>query len=124
MRARRRSERGSVLAQVLMLAVVASLMCASILRARFQPALTTARVVDRLADDLAAQGAINRVNEVWVRNGACSSDGILGVSCSATVGGGPCGCSCLALPFATGGPVVSVVSTGNGGACTLAAARQ
>jgi hypothetical protein len=119
-----KGERGSVLAQVLMLAVVASLMCATILRARFQPALATARVVDRVSDDLAAQGAINRINEVWVRTGPCSSDGVLGVSCSATVGGGPCGCSCLALPFATGGPVVSVVSTGSGAACTLAAARQ
>lgn len=111
-----------MLAQVLVLAVVASLLCAALLRARLQPALNTARVRDRVADDLAAQGAVNRVVEVWSRAGACGSDGALGVQCA----GSGCGCTCVVLPFARGGYAVQVTSlpAGPGQSCALQATRM
>ncbi len=116
-----RGERGAVLAQVLMLAVVASLLCASILRARLQPALTTSRVVARVSDDLAAQGAVNRITEVWVRRGTCQTDATNGVYCNRPVSAGPCDCTCAVDPFSGKTPVVTVVSTPFGRACSLAA---
>lgn len=116
-----RGERGAVLAQVLVLAVVACLLCASLLRARMQPALDVARVRDRLADDLAAQGAINRVEEVWTRVGVCASDGLAGVECFGS--GAACDCACNVRPFANGAPAARVVSAPLGGSCSLTATR-
>lgn len=112
-----RGERGAVLAQVLMMAVVASVLCAGILRARMQPALTTERVRARVADDLSAQGALNRVTEVWVRKGVCGSDAAAGVAC---VGLG-CRCSCLVRPFTDSARAVTVTARASGRACALSA---
>lgn len=115
-----RAERGSILAQVLITSAVASLMCAAILRARLQPALTTAGAVDRVRDDLAAQGAVNRVTEVWSRLGACSSDLDSGVRC----GGAGCICSCVLEPAQPEAAATTVTSVESGGACRLSAVRQ
>jgi len=117
-----RGERGSILAQVLITTAIASLMCASILRSRLQPALVTAGAVDRVRDDLAAQAAVNRVTETWTRLGACASDLSAGVRC----GGAGCDCSCElspAQPDAAGASVTST-SSSSGGACLLKAVRQ
>jgi hypothetical protein len=115
-----RSERGSILAQVLVTTVVASLLCASILRARLQPALTTAGAVDRVRDDLGAQAAVNRVTEVWTRMGVCRTDGGAGVRCS----GSGCDCSCVLDSAEAGVPAAIVTSVPAGGACRLTATRQ
>lgn len=112
-----RSERGAVLAQVLIFAVTAGLLCASILSARLQPALLSARGSDRVRDDLAAQGAVNRVTGVWTRLGVCASDTSAGVSC----GGSGCECNC---GVTVAGETTIVTSTTAGGACALTAARQ
>jgi hypothetical protein len=112
------NERGSVLAQVLVFSAVAGLMCATILHARLQPALSSARAVDRVRGDLAAQATVNRVTAVWSRLGSCSSDSREGVSC---VGQG-CDCRCA---VSTGGLVIGeLVSAAQGGACRLDAAER
>ncbi|MBI3564817.1 MAG: hypothetical protein HY079_06445 [Elusimicrobia bacterium] len=112
-----RGERGAVLAQVLIMSVVAGLLCAAILRARLQPALTTARLQSRVADDLAASGAVNRVVEVWARKGVCGSDGDAGVACA----GLGCRCECVVRPFAESGRSVRVAAAASGRACALSA---
>jgi len=117
-----RSERGSVLLQVLVLAVVASVMCATILRASFQPALTAAAGVQRISSGLGAQAGVNRVNEVWARLGACESDLTAGVRCTTLIPGSVCSCSCSVSPTASGGPAATVTSFPSGGACALTAA--
>lgn len=113
------NKRGSVLLEVLMMSVVASIMCAAILRSRLQPALTAASGVERVSSGLAAQAAINRVSEVWGRLGVCSSDVNAAVYCS----GIGCGCSCLVSPAAPGSKAI-VKSSPSGGACALTADVQ
>lgn len=105
------SERGSVLAQVLVAAMLMSIISASILRSRLQPAMNAANSVARAAEDLAARAALNRVTESWARLGSCASDASAGVSCS----GAGCTCSC-----AVGSVVVTAVP--RGGACALSVA--
>ena len=115
-----KGRRGAILAQVLLATMVAALMCSAILRARMQPALTAGAAVEHVQDDLAAQAAVNRVNEVWARLGACSTDMDRGVRCA----GSGCDCNCVLDPAETGSPVVAVASSASGGACALTAARQ
>jgi hypothetical protein len=115
-----RNRRGSVLLEVLMMAVVASIMCATILRARLQPALTAASGIERVSSGLAAQAAVNRVSEVWGRLGVCASDVKAEVYCS----GMGCACSCLVSPGAPAGSKVIVKSSPSGGACALTADVQ
>ena len=114
--------RGSILAQVLIMTAVASLMCASILRSRLQPALVTAGAVDRVRDDLAAQAAVNRVNEVWSRLGSCATDADAGVRC----GGSGCDCVCTIAPAQADAAAATVTSSASppGGVCLLTAVRQ
>jgi hypothetical protein len=116
-----RGERGAVLLQVLVMAMVASLMCATILRATFQPALTAAAGVERISSGLGAQAGVNRVNEVWARLGVCTSDPTAGVQCLARGSASSCACSCSVLPTASGGPAATVTSSPSGGACALTA---
>lgn len=106
-----RGERGSVLLHVLVVAALAGVICATILHSRYQPAITAANAVNAVTGDLSAQSAINRVNEVWIRNGTCSSDATVGVGCS----GSGCSCTCTVTGAAT------VTSVANGGACSLTA---
>ena len=101
--------RGSALLQVLIVTVVAGLICASIMRARLQPALAAANAVQRVENDAAAQGALNRVQQVWMAGGSCSSDAASGVSC----GGSGCSCACTVAGLG------SVIAVPNGGACAL-----
>ena len=117
-----KDERGSILLQVLLMAVVASLMCATILRARLQPALTAASGIERISSGLAAQAAVNRVSEVWARLGVCTSDAKAGIYCSGS--GTDCACSCVVSASTPGGSAASVKSSPSGGACTLTAAGQ
>lgn len=108
-------ERGSILAQVLITTAIASLLCVSILRARLQPALTTAAAVDRVRDDLSEQAAVNRVTEVWTRLGVCATDGEAGVRCR----GSGCDCACDLDPAEPGAAGAVVASASAGGACRL-----
>lgn len=103
------SERGSALMQVLVTAVVAGLICASILRARLQPALAAANAIQHVQNDAAEQGALNRVQQVWMSGGSCSSDASAGVSCS----GFGCSCTCAVAGLGT------VTAASSGGACAL-----
>jgi len=103
------SERGSALLQVLIVSAVAGLICASILRARLQPALAAAQMVQRGESDAAEQGALNRIQQVWMAGGSCASDAAAGVACS----GGGCSCSCEVAGLGT------VTAAPSGGACTL-----
>ena len=103
------SARGSALLQVLVLVVVAGLICASIMRARLQPALAAANAVQRVADDAAEQGALERVRQVWMAGGSCSSAAAAGVSCS----GAGCSCSCTVAGLGR------VSAAPSGGACAL-----
>lgn len=118
----RRGERGSILAQVLMTTMVSAMLCSAILRARLQPALTVARSVGRVQDDLAAEGAVNRVTEVWTRGGICTSDGDRGVRCAGT----GCDCACTLDPAERGAEETAVTSSPSpfGAACVLTASRQ
>ena len=113
-----RGQKGSVLAQVMIFTVVAGLMCATVLRSRLQPAVSSARAVNQIKDDLAAQGAINRVVAVWSRSGACASDPAQGVSCLGA------GCRCACAVSSAGAVVADVDSKGAGRACTLVASRR
>jgi hypothetical protein len=121
-----RSARGAVMLQVILVTVVATLMCAALLRARFQPALTAASDVDRVANGLEAQAAVNRVTEVWARLGVCGSDPLAGVACA----GMGCACNCVVTTDGGGGEergarsAVGVASSPSGGACALTAASQ
>lgn len=110
---RLRSERGSVLAQVLAAALLMAIITASVLRARLQPAMNAANEVARAGSDLAARAALNRVAEVWARLGSCASDASAGVACA----GGGCACRCVV------GSVV-VTSAPRGGACALSASQS
>lgn len=109
-----RPGRGAVLAQVLVAAVVLSLLCALILRARLAPALTAAKAVDRIRQDLGGQAALNLVSTAWLKGGACASDPELGVSCS----GAGCACVCS---VAGGGAVVAAPLGGGSSACAMTA---
>ena len=104
--------RGSALMQVLVVAVVAGLICASILRARLQPALAAAKAIQRVSDDAVEQAALNRVQQVWMAAGSCASDAAAGVVCS----GAGCSCTCTVAGLA------SVTAVPSGGACTLTVA--
>ena len=103
------NERGSALLQVLITAVVAGLICASIMRARLQPALTVANAVTRVQNDAVEQAALNRVQQVWMAGGACASDATAAVLCS----GSGCSCRCAVAGLGT------VTAAPNGGACAL-----
>ena len=107
----RRAERGSVLAAVLVMALVGGLIASELLSSRLQPALLTAQRVNRLADDMAGQAALSRVGEVWARGGSCSSDSSQGVSCTGP--GSGCSCECD-TPTAT-----VTARTGAGNSCAL-----
>lgn len=102
-------ERGTVLLQVLVIAIVAGVICAAILRSRMQPALAAAQAVQRVENDAAEQGALNRVQQVWMAAGSCSSDAAAGVSCS----GSGCSCTCTVMGLGT------VTARASGGACNL-----
>jgi len=104
------NRRGSALMQVLVLAAVAGLICASVMRARLQPALAAANAVSRVENDASEQAALNRVQQVWMANGSCTSDAAAGVSCG---GGSGCSCTCAVSGLGT------VTAAANGGACTL-----
>lgn len=112
------NRRGSVIAQVLVFAAVAGLMCATILHARLQPALVAARAVDRVREDLVAEGTVNRVTAVWSRLGTCASAPAEGVSCTGT------GCDCRCSVSAGGDVVGGVVSEPQGGACRFTATAR
>jgi hypothetical protein len=116
-----RSERGSILAQVLILTAVASLMCASILRARFQPALTSSRAVERVQDDLTAQAAVNRVTASWIRGGSCATDPRAGILCWGKV---PCDCSCEVSSLDTRKKMARVTAKMSAGVCRLTASSE
>jgi hypothetical protein len=102
-------ERGSVLLQVLVMATLTGIICATVLRARFQPALTAQSAVSGVSNDLSAQTSLNRVNEVWARSGSCSSDANMGVACSGS------GCSCVC----TVSGAADVISAPNGNYCAM-----
>lgn len=103
------NEPGSALLQVLVAAAVAGLICASIMRVRLQPALTAANAIQRVENDAAEQGALNRVQQVWMAGGSCASDATAGVSC----GGSGCSCTCAVAGLGT------VTAVPRGGACAL-----
>jgi hypothetical protein len=103
------NECGSALLQILIMAVVASLICASIIRTRLQPALTAAHSLQRVENDVGTQGALSRVQQVWMAGGPCSSDSTAGVSCT----GSGCSCSCTVAGLAT------VTAAQSGGVCSL-----
>ncbi len=104
-----KDRRGSALMQVLVVAAVAGFVCAALLRARLQPAMLAAQGAQRVVDDTSQQGALNRVTQVWMERGSCSSDAAAGVSC---VGSG-CACTCTVAGLAV------VTAVPNGGACAL-----
>ena len=104
------SRRGSALLEVLIMAAVAGLICASVMRARLQPALAAASAVSRVVNDAAEQAAINRVQQVWMAKGSCKSDAAAGVSCG---GGSGCSCTCAVSGLGT------VTAAAYGGACAL-----
>lgn len=97
--------------EVLVVAAVAALIAASIIRSRLQPALTAAGQVQIVRDDLSGQGALARVRQVWMSGGTCSSSASAGVVCS----GSGCSCSCTVAGLG------SVASVRKGGACSLTA---
>ena len=116
------NERGSALLQVLVTAVVAALICASIIRTRMQPALTAANAIQRVSDDAAEQGSINRVHQVWLAADRCSSDTTLpplgpGVSCVPSAALPTCSCVCSVAGLGT---VTSQPQAGGGCALTVA----
>ncbi|HEX4047481.1 MAG TPA: hypothetical protein VH309_06585 [Elusimicrobiota bacterium] len=117
-----RNARGSILLEVLLMSVVASLMCAEILRARLQPALTAAGGVERVSTGLGAQAALNRVTAVWARLGTCQSDPGAGVVCSGP--GTGCECSCAVLPAEAGDRAQTLAASETAGECVLTAAGQ
>lgn len=104
------SERGSILAQVLVAVVFMAFLSASILRARLQPAMTVAAGVSRAGEDLAARAALARVTESWTRLGSCASDASAGIICT----GSGCNCTCTV-------GAVAVTAVASGGACVLKA---
>jgi hypothetical protein len=104
------NRRGAVLLQVLVTAVIAGLICASIMRARLQPAMTVANSVQRVENDAAEQGALNRVEQAWMAAGSsCASDNAAGVTCR----GAGCSCTCSVAGLGT------VSAAPSGGACAL-----
>ena len=111
------NERGSALLQVLITAIVAAIICASIIRTRLQPALTAAGAVQRVQNDASEQAALNRVSQVWMAGGSCSSDATAGVSCA----GAGCACACK-VTAASGAILGTVTAVPSGGACTLSVA--
>ena len=106
-----RNEKGLILMQVLMLALLVCLICVAMARLRLQPSATAAGFVDDATRDLSAQAALNRLDEVWARSGVCSSDFASGVACS----GHGCRCSCDVRG-------VAVESVPNGVSCALSLA--
>jgi Tfp pilus assembly protein PilX len=102
-------QRGSALVQVMIAAVVVAIICASVIRSRLQPALMTANAAQNVEKDAAEQGALNRVQQVWMAKGSCASDAAAGVSCT----GAGCACVCSVANLGT------VTAVPSGGACAL-----
>ncbi len=98
-----------VLLQVLITALILSVICAGLLTLILQPAINSANVVDGLGRRLAADAAISKVSAAWQTGGTCSSGA--GVACS----GSGCSCRCAvgAVTVASRGP--------NAGPCALTA---
>jgi hypothetical protein len=112
------NERGSVILFVLVGALVAAIICASIVRTRLGPAVTAANAIQRVQNDAAAQAALNRVTQVWMSGGSCASNmspGGPGVACA----GAGCACACTVTDLTSGAVLGTVTSAPNGGACAL-----
>lgn len=115
------NQRGSVILYVLLTGLIAAFICSAIVRARLQPALTAANAVKSVQNDTTAQAALNRVQQVWMQGGSCSSDtaaGGPGVACA----GAGCSCTCTVTDSATGAVLGTVISKANGAACALTVA--
>lgn len=96
-----KSERGSVLAYVMILTVLLGYIAALTLNARLQASQGTSNAVRRTAEDLGVQSAANTVAAAWALAGsACASSVDLGVSCA----GAGCNCDCT---LASGAKVAS-----------------
>jgi Tfp pilus assembly protein PilX len=104
------NNRGAVLVYVLIATVISAIICTTILSTRLQPALTAANAVLRVQNDVSAQAALNRVQQVWMAGGSCASDSSAGVSCSGT----GCNCTCAVAGLGT---VIALPTSG--GACSL-----
>lgn len=111
------SRRGAVLLQVLVFGAMAALACSTILAARLQPALMSARADERVRDELAEQAAVNRVTDAWTRLGVCESDAASGVVCR----GHGCACRC---EVEGAGWAARVESSRVGEACSLTASSR
>ena len=107
----RLSERGSVLAEVLIAMLFMAIVSAAVMRARLQPVMNAAASVARVNEELAARTALNRVAESWTVLESCAMDAAADISCA----GFGCNCRCL-----VGSVVVTVVP--QGGACALSVA--
>jgi hypothetical protein len=106
------SRRGSALLHVLVVTVVLGLIGAMVLRLRLQTSVGAAGAVDRTAQDLSVQSAVNTVSAAWAVAGrSCTSDAGLGVVCF----GSGCACTCT---LASGAKVAATPST-LGAACQL-----
>lgn len=113
---RRRSERGVVLAQVLITTVILGYIAAMILRMVLQPAMVAANATQSASDAKKAEAAINRVQAAWIDGGdVCKSNAGLGVLCYSA----SCGCTCKVT--LSDGVQVDVKSAGTNVACRLSA---
>lgn len=109
---RRRSQRGVVLVQVLVMSLILGYIAAMILRLVLQPAIFAVNLTESVSKAKTAESAINRVQAAWAEGGVCASNAALGVNC----GAGGCGCTCTVA----GLPTVSS-SGGANGSCKLVA---
>lgn len=112
-----KSQRGVVLAQVLIMTLVLGYIAAMILRMVLQPAMTASNTANATEDTKQAEAALNRVQAAWIEAGAvCQNNAALGInSCSSA----SCGCTCQVT--VSPGVVVSVVTSVGSNGCVIKA---
>lgn len=110
----KREQRGSVLAHVLVTAVVVSLIAAGLLRMVLMDHMVNERLAVGDRGKKSAETALNQVMGVWNKaNSVCSPATDVGYSCSGTVGTCSCTCTKSGAPtiVVTGAPPCTVAIT-------------
>jgi type II secretory pathway pseudopilin PulG len=107
-------ERGSVLVQVLMTAVIVAVIAAGMMNLLLMRSQSIQREEERTTATGRTHGALNAVVSGWANNGGLDCTGVPGY----TMGGGTAG-SCNCTYTSTDGTGIVITATSAGGSCSL-----
>ena len=117
---RRRNERGSILAQVLVASVVAAVISAAVIRMALFRAKIAARNEYVIKEKRLDTSAVNTIATSWASVGYPCANNVPGYNCSPASAGLPGSCGCTCNPTTVTNPPQPVVTTaGSVTSCTL-----